>query len=642
MGFGAAVCALAILFGGCDKPKFISFEPAEKSAKETAKGSPYVQLAEKNGASFFTQDGKPFVSFGISVVEPKEPAPRDPAKGYNGLAQNGGDMQAWVAETVGRFKEWGFNTVGAWSAEDMNRSGLPYTRVLWLGANGGQPDMRLIDVFDPAYEARIGQQAQEQVTPHVEDKRLVGYFINNELPFYGECGWPTDPEKSLWDRYLALPKETPGRRTALDFFRKKYPTLEAAQKDWKISSLDELENATRLTAKSPAAFRFKYAWAGEVAERYFALCEQAVRRIDPNHLILGSRFAGKPPAAVVTALGHHTDVVSVNHYQVDGKPDLSMLRNLRALAGKPVLITEFSWRSNDNRSGDSNQKGAEVTVPTQADRAARYRTYVTEVMAEPYLLGAHWFQYFDEPADGRSFDGENSNYGVVDVRNQPYGELVAAMKETNAAVSEGIASRAGPAEYAFDEKAWAELQPVQLDGGTLASAVQIPLAGARTSVKTDTGNSGKFDPREGGLALAYASGGGWGLHGDIALPSGLGGAKALKIGFSAPKGHRFRVFLTETGDGPPGQQTYSGRDGADGESFEYPGFEATGDAQEITIPLEDGSLRAYWGNLRGNRTLSTAGLGTLSIFVFPGQKEGEILIREVTFQPNDQQPENQP
>jgi hypothetical protein len=102
------------------------------------------------------------------------------------------------------------------------------------------------------------------------------------------------------------------------------------------------------------------------------------------------------------------------------------------------------------------------------------------------------------------------------------------------------------------------------------------------------------------------------------------------------------VFLTETGDGPPGQQTYSGRDGADGESFEYPGFEATGDAQEITIPLEDGSLRAYWGNLRGNRTLSTAGLGTLSIFVFPGQKEGEILIREVTFQPNDQQPENQP
>lgn len=627
-GIRSAACGLAVFLGGSDKPIQASPGP-----EEPPKISPYIQLVEKDGGSFFLQNGKPFVSFGICVVEPQEPAPRDPAKGYNGLAQHGGDRPAWVAETVGRLQEWGFNTVGAWSGEDMNRSGLPYTRVLWLGGESGPPDSRLIDVFDPRYEERVVQQAKEQVTPHVEDKNLVGYFINNELPFYGECGWPTDPEKSLWDRYLALPKESPGRRAALDFFRKKYPTLEAAQQDWKISSLEELEPPGPLRAKSQAAFRFKYAWAGEVAERYFALCEQAVRRIDPNHLLLGSRFAGKPPMAVVSALGRHADIVSVNHYQVDGKPDLSMLRNLHALTGKPVLITEFSWRSNDNRSGDSNVKGAEVTVPTQADRAARYRNYVTEVMAEPYLLGVHWFQYFDEPADGRSFDGENSNYGVVDVHNRPYEALVAAMKETNSTVSRQIASRTGQAGSSFDEKAWAELQPIQLDGGTLAAAVSLPLAAVRTKVKTDVGNSGRFEPREGGLALAYASGGGWGLHGDIALPPGLGGAKALKIRFSAPKGHRLRVFLTESGDGPPGQQTYSGRKGADGESFEFSGFEATGDVQEIMIPLEDGSLRAYWGNLRGDRTLSTAGLGTLSLFVFPGQKEGTLVLYEVTFQP---------
>ncbi|MCX6936128.1 MAG: hypothetical protein NTZ01_08095 [Verrucomicrobia bacterium] len=74
---GALACGLVVFLSGCDKPKIFSPEPVEtrveEPAKEPAKGSSYVQLAEKGEGSFLVKDGKPFVSLGISVVEPTCP-----------------------------------------------------------------------------------------------------------------------------------------------------------------------------------------------------------------------------------------------------------------------------------------------------------------------------------------------------------------------------------------------------------------------------------------------------------------------------------------------------------------------------------------------------------------------------------------
>jgi agarase len=48
----------------------------------------------------------------------------------------------------------------------------------------------------------------------------------------------------------------------------------------------------------------------------------------------------------------------------------------------------------------------------------------------PFVVGAHWFKYADEPAEGR-FDGENSNYGLVNIRDEPYTEFINVVRETN-------------------------------------------------------------------------------------------------------------------------------------------------------------------------------------------------------------------
>jgi len=52
-------------------------------------------------------------------------------------------------------------------------------------------------------------------------------------------------------------------------------------------------------------------------------------------------------------------------------------------------------------------------------RAAGFRNTVTALAGLPYVVGADWFQYSDEPAHGRD-DGEDYNFGLVDVHDQPY------------------------------------------------------------------------------------------------------------------------------------------------------------------------------------------------------------------------------
>jgi hypothetical protein len=596
----------------------------------------FVTVRQDNGVWSFERQGARFVSLGVCVVNPVEEAPTDPSKAYDGLSRFNGDLNAWGAFVKDRLTNWGFNTVGAWSHEAANRCGLPYCTVVWIGGYSGHgraPDMRLIDVFDPAYAEKIDRQAKEQVAPYAEDTALLGFYINNELPFYGDFGWPTDPERSLWDRYISeLPPEAPGRKEAAQFFRSRYETLEAAQADWEIHALEDIDTCKRLNPKTLQAQRFKYEWAGHVADRYFALASAAIRKYAPNHILLGSRHAGRPIAAVARAEAKYVDVISINHYRIDGTPDLDLLRALHALTGKPILITEFSWRAMENTSGNRNTRGAEVTVQTQADRAANYRRFVTALMAEPYIIGAHWFQYHDEPPDGRSFDGEDSNYGLVDVRDRPYEELLKAAAEVNRHVILNADNRR-PIEVKFDPIVWGELLPIRLDGGQLAAPISINFMAAPSSVKADGGNYAQIAPDDHGVLIAYQTGGGWGLHADFELPRSLHGARQLRLRLSGEKDHRYQIFLTETGDGPPGQQVYQGENGADGESFEFRGFSGTGDPQEIVLNLDDGLVRRYWGNQRGDRVMSTAGLKTLSFYIPGGQGHGEVRITAATFEP---------
>lgn len=120
-------------------------------------------------------------------------------------------------------------------------------------------------------------------------------------------------------------------------------------------------------------------------------------------------------------------MVSFNIY----KPQLDMQEwdFVRAL-NKPCIIGEFHFGALDRGMFHPGL----VAAADQQARARMCQNYVNSVVDHPSFAGCHWFQYYDEPLTGRSFDGENYNIGFVSVTDTPYPEMVAAAKAVHAEV----------------------------------------------------------------------------------------------------------------------------------------------------------------------------------------------------------------
>jgi len=298
-----------------------------------------------------------------------------------------GGQDAWRSAVNARLASWGFNTLGSWSDEAVATAGpapLALTPNLDLGMSfAWERKQAFPDVFDAKFEAHIRRRARELCAARREDQSILGWFIDNELRWGPDWRGP----ENLHALFLKYPKTSPGQRAA--------------------------------SAADPATF------TAQVAERYFTLTVAAIKAADPNHLVLGCRFALVPQPAVIAAAGRHADVISFNCYEVDASKSIEAY----AAADKPCLIGEFSFRAID--SGLPNTNGAGPQVATQHQRAASFRHYVTAALRHPTLVGYHWFEHADQPAEGR-FDGENSNFGTVTIDDRVYEELTGTMTAANA------------------------------------------------------------------------------------------------------------------------------------------------------------------------------------------------------------------
>jgi hypothetical protein len=180
-----------------------------------------------------------------------------------------------------------------------------------------------------------------------------------------------------------------------------------------------------------------------VAAQYFRVTTEAIRAVDPNHLILGSRATSlSMQARVLEASTPYLDVFSVNFYatteglfeQLDKTwgplvPIDGWLAAHHELSGLPLMATEFSFRSSES-DPPNRYPPIYLTFDTQLERAAAYDEYVQNCFDAPYFVGHHWFEYVDQPVGGRG-DGEDNNFGLVTVEDEPYNDFVGPVTVTN-------------------------------------------------------------------------------------------------------------------------------------------------------------------------------------------------------------------
>ncbi|MDE3164164.1 MAG: hypothetical protein KGN36_00005 [Acidobacteriota bacterium] len=305
---------------------------------------------------------------------------------WNLLRRYGAEWQSrWAQAALDRMGAWGLNTIGNWGDPalfDLHRKAY-VVQLSGLGMDGGW--LGLPDVFSPEWAARVDAAIARQCDARKDDPWLLGYFLANEPP------WPGN-EPVIVDMILKAPET-------------------ATQRELKTWLADQ---------DTPARRR---AFVYHAFEKYVAVIAGALKRHDPNHLNLGMRFGGDAPAEMVRTAKAWFDVFSLNNY--DYAPNKERIERIYAQAGLPMLIGEFHF----GVPGRGMSPGLRQ-VATQEERGVAYRYYMEHVAALPAMVGAHWFEWLDEPVTGR-MDGENYNIGLVDVTDLPYEGMVSGMVETH-------------------------------------------------------------------------------------------------------------------------------------------------------------------------------------------------------------------
>ena len=372
--------------------------------------------------------GRGFVPMGVDLV--RSAGFKSRATGESAykerILQKYSSIEAWRTNTVARLCSWGFNMLGARSDRRLEQRGLAHVislsmglsmctdeddDSLWICPYEKHPSRAFPNVFDPEFAVRCDKIAEKTCAPNRNDPWLFGYFTDNELAWWGRGAKGSCD--GLFDAVMAKPDGHSAKKALQAFLADR-------------NALDNVSDNVKLD------------FLRLVARRYFETVCSAIRRHDPNHMVLGSRFAGPDGAhdAVWEIAGRHCDAVSFNFYawadidtravRISSDPfsasAAAEIASRHAAAKRPLFITEWSFPSLD--SSLPCTVGAGQRFHTQKERAEACELFARTVLSCPTVIGYNYFMWLDEPADGLHEQFlENCNYGLVNDMDEPYAEV---------------------------------------------------------------------------------------------------------------------------------------------------------------------------------------------------------------------------
>ena len=360
---------------------------------QTTQPSPegYFTLAKRgNRWILLTPDRKPFFSVGLNHID------SSPLRYPENLAQwehrYGNDTLKWIRESVApNLKSWGFNSVGwvqevsirkhahtpAFTLEEYRALDMPYCHLLpFIETHQWNRWHRNPDIFSQDFEDWCDYVARSQCTRLKHESNLMGYF-------YSDC-----------------------------------PTWVHVRKDskWRGPMFDP----ERLASDAGRAELFK------LAQRYYKVTHDAIRRYDPHHLILGDRYEAQAPLPleIVKAATPYVDVFS---FQAFKRPVEDMIKWHEA-TGKPVLMADGAQKRETIKDESGTYRdGAYSTVDGKW-----YADVVAGLLKNPGAIGAHLCgAYIRNRYRGR---------GLIDEKEQPDQEAIREIRTANQAVARWLSN----------------------------------------------------------------------------------------------------------------------------------------------------------------------------------------------------------
>ena len=304
-----------------------------------------------------------------------------------------------------------------------------------------------------------------------------------------------------------------------------------------------------------------------LATRYFSVTTAAVRMYDTNHLILGVKAEGQEiEPNLIKAAAPYVNVFSLEDYVLQpaiaqGPVDFwpaylpveQNLANLEAASSIPLMIGEYQFSSYQNNSETPTPSPGSTSWQAPSSNApAKFENFIAPLYeATPALVGDDWFQYVDEPANGRVGDQENFDFGMVDVTGNPYPTMVPAMQLMHN-VAADLRGDNGPVC-----DSWTTGTSGTACTATMPTSTASPLTIVTTSLQAATVNSSYY------FGGVYAAGGTPDYAYAItqgSLPKGLSldVTSGIISGMPTTSGtSSFTVQATDSGGSPPVTQALS-------------------------------------------------------------------------------------
>ncbi len=327
--------------------------------------------------------------------------------------------------TTDRMKSWGFNTLGNWSPPAMMAHGrTPYVTPIHFSAPGVNSHMP--DVFAPEWEENLKQRMERERQTTAKDPWNIGYFVDNERK-WGK--WPRFAGVGL--QILEAPPTVQSKLLFIEDLTAKYGSIEKLNASWGTTHASweaMLESRVKVSFDEPKNPNLQ-ADCGDFGmkfgEKYFSACRRQVKAVAPNHMYLGARLHSHIDVSLIEVQTKYCDVISYNMY--DPSPDGRMKQY--AQIDFPFMITEWGI-DNDPRQSPFRASKAEVSIGTQIPRREALERFAERAILHPQIVGAHFFQYRDQPLSGRP-DGEALLRGFVNGTDTPNFELVQANRKVS-------------------------------------------------------------------------------------------------------------------------------------------------------------------------------------------------------------------
>jgi hypothetical protein len=484
----------------------------------------YFSVAQKNGRWYLvTPQGDPFYASGIDSVA-TDGSGTDQVTGQcpycQTVAKDFPNTSSWATSTVAQLRSWGFNSLGPYSDDAHLGSQMPYEVQLSMASGN--------DWFAPSFVTNADAAAASQVAPLANDPNVIGYFTDSELDWGPLLGAGLGTFQNTLQQYLELPAGSPGLAVAQQY------------------------------VGNPSGFLYA------LATRYFSVTTAAVHMYDTHHLILGVKAeAQEIEPNLLKAAQPYVNVFSVEDYElwpgfaqaVDWvwPPYLPVAQDLSTFSADfngPLMIGEYAFMAYGTLP--NTKPGIYLVAPNQQVRANEYENFMAPLYEDtPSLVGDDWFQYVDEPVNGRTGDAENDNFGMIDVNGNPYPDMVGATQLMHSVVAEEKHA-SGPIC-----DSWANGTSGVACTANMPATPSFPLSLVTNTLPRGTvGKSYYF----GG---AYAAGGTPGYRYSISqgsLPKGLkfNHKSGLITGTPTISGTTsFTVEATDSGGSPPVSQTVS-------------------------------------------------------------------------------------